>query len=256
MAVQETSRSRHRFHTMLSVDFRRMFTMPMFYIMVGIALAVPILILVMTTGVSGGEDASMSFTSAWQIIGSLSTDSSAMMDMTSMCNINLLYFMIAVLVCCFVAGDFQSGYCKNLFTVRSKRSEYAVSKMVVCFIASALLVMVFFVGAMLGAAIAGLPFEMVGFNTANLVMCILTKILLMGVFVSIYVIASVAARQRLWLSIIISLMAGMLMFMMIPMMTPLDASPLHVLLCLAGSVLFGVGLGAVDTVILRKAAVV
>ena len=230
--------------------------MPMFYIMAGIALAVPILILVMTTGVSGGEDASMSFTSAWQIIGSLNTDSSAMMDMTSMCNINLLYFMVAVLVCCFVAGDFQSGYAKNLFTVRSKRSEYAISKVVVCFIASALFVMVFFAGAMLGAAIVGLPFTMVGFNPANLVMCVLAKILLMGVFVSIYVIASVAARHRLWLSIMISLMAGMLMFMMIPMMTPLDATVLHGILCLAGSVLFGIGLSCASTMILRKASVV
>lgn len=256
MAVQETSRNRHRFHTMLSVDFRRMFTMPMFYIMLGIAFVVPILILVMTTGISGSEEASMSFTSAWQIIGSLSTDSSAMMDMTSMCNINLLYFMVAVLVCCFVAGDFQSGYAKNLFTVRSKRSEYAISKTIVCFVASAFFIVVFFVGAMLGSAIAGLPFEMVGFNSANLVMCLLTKILLMGVFVSIYVIASVAARQRLWLSIIVSLMAGMLMFMMIPMMTPLDATILHVILCLAGSALFGIGLDAAATAVLRKVSVV
>ena len=35
--------------SMLSVDFRRMFTTPLFYIMVGVCLAIPILILVMTT---------------------------------------------------------------------------------------------------------------------------------------------------------------------------------------------------------------
>ena len=34
---------------MLKVDFRRMFTTPLFYIMLGISLVVPILILVMTT---------------------------------------------------------------------------------------------------------------------------------------------------------------------------------------------------------------
>lgn len=260
MAAREISRKRHRsfagrLPTMLAVDFRRMFTMPMFYIMSGIAVVIPVLILVMTTAVSGSGESSMTFTSAWQMIGSLSTDSAAMMDMTSMYNINLLYFMAAVLVCCFVAGDFQSGYAKNLFTVRSRRDEYAISKMIVCFFASALLIPLFFVGTVLGAAIAGLPFTMVGFHVGNLILCLLAKILLMGVFVSIYVVASVAARQRLWLSIIIALMVGMFMFMIIPMMTPLDATVLHVILCLAGSALFGVGLSSASTAILRNASV-
>ena len=38
---------------MLKVDFRRMFTMPLLYIMVGICLIIPILILVMTTMMDG-----------------------------------------------------------------------------------------------------------------------------------------------------------------------------------------------------------
>ena len=39
--------------SMLKVDFRRMFTMPLVYIMTGVCLVMPILILVMTTMMSG-----------------------------------------------------------------------------------------------------------------------------------------------------------------------------------------------------------
>ena len=42
-----------RLRTMLAVDFRRMFTMPFVYIMLGICFVMPILILVMTTMMDG-----------------------------------------------------------------------------------------------------------------------------------------------------------------------------------------------------------
>jgi ABC-type transport system involved in multi-copper enzyme maturation permease subunit len=108
------------------------------------------------------------FDSAWQIIGSV-MDMEAMgnmsaggaggmaameMDVTSMCNINMLYFFIAVLVCLFISDDFRSGYAKNLFTVRAKKSDYVISKTLVCFVGGALMILAFFVGSLLGAAIA------------------------------------------------------------------------------------------------------
>lgn len=42
-----------RLKSMLKVDFRRMFGTKLFYIMLGIAVAVPVLILVMTTMMDG-----------------------------------------------------------------------------------------------------------------------------------------------------------------------------------------------------------
>lgn len=87
-------------------------------------------------------------------------------------------------------------------------------------------------------------------------MCMLSKILLMAVFIGIYVLAAVAAKQRTWLSMIISLGAGMLLFMMIPMMTPLNAGIMNVILTLAGGAVFASGLGAVSTVVLSKTSLV
>ena len=255
-----------RLKTMLHVDFRRMFTQPLLWIMVGSCLVMPILILVMTTMMDGSvsvnpqtgvETVIEGFDNVWQIIGNISSTGMNMsMDMTAMCNINLLYFLVSVLVCLFVSGDFRSGYAKNLFTVRAKKSDYVISKTLVCFVGGAMMVLAFFIGSLAGGAIAGLPFDMVGFNAANLIMCVAAKALLMAVFVPIYLIMAVIAKNKAWLSILLSMMVGMFLFMMIPMLSPLDATAIHALGCLAGGVLFGIGFGAISNTILKKTSLV
>ncbi|MBQ7368522.1 MAG: hypothetical protein IJW60_02290, partial [Clostridia bacterium] len=106
-----------RLKSMLQVDFRRMLKTPLFYIVVGSCFVMPILILVMTTMMDGtvstnpqtGEQTVIEgFKTVWQIIGTAGGDMSAAMtmDMTSMCNINLLSFFVAVFVCIFVSDDF------------------------------------------------------------------------------------------------------------------------------------------------------
>lgn len=255
-----------RLKTMLHVDFRRMFTQPLLWIMVGSCLVMPILILVMTTMMDGSvsvnpqtgvETVIEGFDNVWQIIGNVSSTGMNMsMDMTAMCNINLLHFLVSVLVCLFVSGDFRSGYTKNLFTVRAKKSDYVISKTLVCFVGGAMMVLAFFIGSLAGGAIAGLPFDMVGFNAANLIMCVAAKALLMAVFVPIYLIMAVIAKNKAWLSILLSMMVGMFLFMMIPMLSPLDATAIHALGCLAGGVLFGIGFGAISNTILKKTSLV
>ena len=261
-----------RLGIMLKVDFRRMFTMPLVYIIVAACLVAPILITVMVTMMegsvtvdpqTGAESVMEGFDSAWQIIGTVSggeasSDAAAgmSMDITSMCNINMLYFAIAALVCIFVAEDFRSGYAKNLFTVRAIKTDYVISKTLVCFVGGALMILAFFIGTLLGGAISGLPFDMVGFGVSELIMCILSKMILVSVFVPIYLIMSVVAKQRLWLSLILSFMVGMFLFMMIPMLTPLNSGIMNVVLCLVGGALFGIGLGAISNVVLKKTSLV
>ena len=255
-----------RLKTMLHVDFRRMFTQPLLWIMVGACLVMPILILVMTSMMdgattvnpqTGAETVIEGFDNVWGIIGNVSTAEQTMsMDMTAMCNINLLYFIVSVLVCLFVSGDFRSGYAKNLFTVRAKKTDYVMSKTIVCFVGGALMVLAFFFGSLAGGVIAGLPFNMDGFQVTNLILCVAAKVLLMAVFVPIFLIMAVIAKNKAWLSILLSLMVGMFLFMMIPMLSPLDATLVHVLGCAAGGIFFGIGLGAVSNQILKKTSLV
>ena len=251
-----------RMKSVLSVDFRRMFTMQLFYIMIGVCLVIPILILVMTTMMDGSvsvnpqtgvETVMEGFDNTWQAIGSVSSESTMMdMSLTGMCNINMLYFFVSVFVCIFVAQDFRSGYSKNLFTVRSKKTEYIISKTLVGFVGGAGMLLAFFVGTILGGAISGLSFDTGVAGANGIFMCMLAKIALVTVFVPIYLLMSVIAKEKLWLSILLSLMIGMLFFMMIPMLTPLDSGIMNVVLCLAGGALFSIGFGAISNVVLKK----
>ena len=262
----ENNTFKKRVKSMLGVDFRRMFTSPLFYIMVGASLVMPILILVMTTMMdgsvsvdpqTGAETIIEGFKNVWQIIGSVSGGEQTMsMSIVSMCNINMMFFIIAVFVCLFVGDDFRSGYAKNLFTVRSKKDDYIISKSITCFVAGASMIIAFFIGSMLGGAISGLSFAIEGATALNVVMCMLSKVLLVGIFSSIYILASVFAKQKLWLSLLMAFGIGMLFFTVISITSPLNSTIVNVLLCLVGSALFSVGIGFGSKAILDKSSLV
>lgn len=241
-----------RLKSMLKVDFRRMFISRLFYIMAAISLFAPILILVMTTMMDGtvsvnpqtGEQTIIEgFDNVWQIIGSISGEkSSSAMGLTTMCNINLLYFGLAAFISLFVSEDFRSGYAKNLFTIRSKKSDYVISKTIVCFISGIIFILLFVIGSMLGGKISGLSFEMEGINAFNISMCVLSKMAIVEIFVPIYLALSVWGKAKTIKSMLSACAVGALMFMMIGMLSPLNAEIINVLICLiagmASSIIF------------------
>lgn len=268
-----------RLKSMLKVDFRRMFRSKLFYIMIACALLVPIVMTVMLTMMDGTETVNQQTgevtvmegpESVWESIGTLSTDEEASsdhassdpaaamggMDVMAMCNINMAFMGVAVFVCLFISDDFRSGYAKNLFTVRAKKGDYVVSKTFAGFVCGGLMLIAYFVGALLGGAITSLSFELGTLTVANIVQCMLAKILLMLVFVPIFTLISVAAKQKAWLSICGSLGGGMLLFMMVSMITPLNSTLINVALCLAGGGMFAFGLGAFSRLVLQKTSLV
>lgn len=254
--------------SMIKVDFKRMFKSKLFYILLACALVIPVLMTVMMTMMDGSvsvdpqtgvETIIQGPENTWQSIGTLPTaggDAMGGMDVMSMCNINMMFMLVCVFVCLFISDDFKSGFAKNLFTVREKKGDYVISKTFVGFICGGLMLIAYFIGAMAGGAVSGLSFELHGLTVTNIVMCMVGKIFLMLVFVAIFVIISVAAKQKAWLSICGSLGGGMLLFMMIPMITPLNSDFMNVILCFAGGVLFSVGLGAISKCILKKTSLV
>lgn len=257
-----------RMKSMLKVDFRRMFKSKLFYILIACALVVPILMTVMMTMMdgsvsvdpqTGAETVIHGPENTWQSIGTLPTeDGEALggMDVMAMCNINMMFMGAAVFICLFISEDFRSGYAKNLFTVRAKRSDYVVSKTAAGFLCGAFMLVAYLIGAMLGGAISGLSFDLCGLSVGNVVMCIIAKVFLMLVFIAIDVLISVAAKQKAWLCLCGSLAAGMLLFMTVSVITPLASTMMNVLLCLAGGALFALGLGAVSNTILKRTSLV
>ncbi len=256
-----------RLKSMLKVDTKRMSVSPFFYIMVGIAFVVPILILVMTTmndgnvtqnPQTGEEQVMQGFEYVWQILGSVSGGESqgAGMDLVSMCNVNMMYFAIAVLVCVFVCDDFRSGYSKNLFAVRPQKTDYVVSKTIVCSVGGGVMILAFVLGSVIGGAVSGLSFQMVGFNVYNLVCSIISKVALVPIFVSIFLTMSVIGKQKTWLAMCLSLGVGMFLYMMIDIASPLNATVMHILVSLIGSAIFAVGMGAISKLVLNKTSLV
>ena len=254
-----------RVKSMLKVDFRRMFKSKLFYILIACSLVMPILMTVMMAMMDGSvsvdpqtgvETVMHGPENAWQNIGTLPGEAMGGAEVFAMCNINMAFMGIAVFICLFISDDFRSGYAKNLFTVRAKRGEYVVSKTISGFICGAFMLIAYLIGSILGGAISGLSFDLHGLSIGNIVMCMLAKIFLMLVFVSIFTLISVAAKQKAWLSICGSLGGGMLLFMMVGMITPLGSTILNVVLCAAGGVLFAFGLGAISKVVLKKTSLV
>ena len=255
-----------RLGSMLKVDARRMFKSKLFYILLACALLMPILMTVMMAMMDGSvtvdpqtgvESIMVGPENTWQNIGTLpGGEAMGGMDVFSMCNINMVFMLVAVFICLFISDDFRSGFAKNLFTVRANKGDYVISKTLAGFLCGALMLILYFVGAVLGGVISGLSFDLHGLTTMNLVMCMLAKIFLMPVFISIFVLISVAAKQKAWLAICGSLGGGMLLFMMVGMITPLSSTMMNVVLCLAGGILFAFGLGIASKNVLKKTSLV
>ncbi len=255
-----------RMKSMLRVDFKRMFKSKLFYILTACALIIPLIMTVMMTMMdgsvsvdpqTGAETIMQGPENVWQNIGTLpGGETMGGMDVFSMCNINMMFMCVAVFVCLFISDDFRSGYAKNLFTVRAKKGDYVISKTLSGFVCGAFMLIAYLIGSMLGGAISGLSFDLASLGAVNVVMCMLSKIFLMLVFVGIFVLISVAAKQKAWLSICGSLGGGMLLFMTVPMITPLSSTLANVLLCLLGGVLFSIGLGCISKTVLKKTSLV
>lgn len=255
-----------RLGSMLRVDGRRVARSRVFYILIAAALLMPILMTVMMAmmdgsvsidPVTGAESVMHGPENAWQNIGAFpSVPDMGGAEIFAMCNINMVFMLLSVFVCLLISDDFRSGYAKNLFTVRAHRGEYVASKIIFGSLTGALMLVAYLIGSLLGGAIAGLSFSLHGLTVLNIVMCMLAKICLVPVFVSIFTLISVAAKKRAWLAICGSLGGGMLLFMTVSMVSPLSATAMHVLLCLAGGVMFAIGFGAAARFVLRKTSLV
>ena len=153
-----------RAHSMLRVDLRRMLRVKLFYILIASALVLPILMTVMMSMMDGsvsvnpqtGEETVMQGPeNAWQNIGTLPGEPLGGDEIFMMCNVNMMFMAVAVFVCLFISDDFRSGYAKNLFTVRAKKTDYVLSKTLVGLVCGALMLTAYFLGSVLGGAIAG-----------------------------------------------------------------------------------------------------
>lgn len=251
-----------RLSSILSTDIYRALRSKLFYILILTAILIPIVMTVMMTMMDGSvsvdpntgkETMIQGPESTWESIGALPNNASSdEMDVLAMCNINMMFMLVSVFVCIFISEDYRSGFSKSIFTQRGHKSDYVISKTLVGSLCGMLMLLAYFVGSLLGGAISGLSFAQEGFSALNILMCILAKLCLIPLFVSIFVMVSVITKHKAWLSLCISLGGGMMLFMLVPMITPLTSTISNVIICLIAGGVSSVLFGVISSLILKK----
>lgn len=257
-----------RVRSLLKLDFYRLFHTPLFYIMLLIAAIIPAMVL----GMSGIEPAAVpsvsavpgvevgnaiqasapaiEFTNTWQLIES--TGGSAVaenpLDFGGFANINMVFIFAGLLMAIFVAHDYSSGFVKSIFSVHAKKVDYVISKSAIGMFSGAGMIITYFIGTVIAGLITGKAFDV---NVGGLVMCLLSKMLLMGVFCSLFLGVAVFFRDKLWLTIVFTFLFGMMLYPAASVAT-LSATVGTVLISLVAGVAGAIAIGSVSRLILSR----
>ena len=251
----------NRLKSMFKLDFYRLFHTPAFYIMLLIAAMIPAMIIgtsgmdtsgtAANTAVQSAAPApSIDITNVWQIVessgGSAAADNP--LDFGGYANINMLFIFAGLLMAIFVANDYSSGFVKNIFTVHSKKLDYVISKSAVGIFGGAGMIITYLIGTVLAGLLTGKAFDV---NMGGLILCLISKTFLMGVFCSLFLSIAVFFRNNLWLTITFTFLFGMMLYPAASV-AALNSTVITMLLTLIAGIIGAVAFGAVSSLILRK----
>jgi len=246
---------------MLKLDFYRLFNTPAFYIMLLIAAMIPALVMTVGsaelppstsphTANSAGAAPSIEITNAWQLVES--TGGSAVadnpLDFAGFANINMVFIFAGLLMAIFVSHDYSSGFVKSIFTSHPKKVDYVISKSAVGVFGGAGMIAAYVFGTVVAGLLTGKAFDV---DAGGLVMCLVSKAILMGVFCSLFLGVAVFFRDKLWLTITFTFLFGMMLYPAASVAT-LGSTLATVLISLITGIIGTTVIGSVSTLILRK----
>jgi hypothetical protein len=233
---------------MLKMDFYRLFHTPALYIMLLIAAIIPAMVL-STSGSGNAQSPSVEMTNAWQIVEILPGGvSGSVSDFGSFANINMVFIFAGLLLSIFVSHDYSSGFVKNIFTVHSRKMDYVISKSLIGIFGGAGMIITYVVGAVVVGIFMGKSFEV---NIAGLVMCLLSKMFLMAIFVSLFLAISVFFKSKLWMTIVFTFLFGMMLYPAASVAT-LGTTAAVMIGSLVAGIAGAVGIGAISSLFLKK----
>ena len=244
----------NRLKSMLKLDFYRLFYTPLFYIMLAVAAIIPAMVLSMsgaeTTSPDGTVQKAVEFTNTWQMVESV--DSAAVaenpLDFARFANINMLFIFAGLLMAIFVAHDYSSGFVKNIFTVHSQKTDYVISKSAIGIFSGAGMIITYVFGAIVAGLLTGKSFDV---HVGGLIMCLLSKLFLMGVFCSLFLSIAVFFRNKLWMTIVFTFLFGMILYPAASVAT-LSSSVTTMLITLIAGIAGAIIIGSVSSLFLRK----
>lgn len=188
-----------RVKRMLGVDFYRLFHTPMFYIFLAIAAIIPAMVssMGMMGGPNGAAAAAPLFTNAWNIVAA-DTPLYVVRDIGEYANMNMVFIFGGIMVSIFIGHDYRSGYVKQLFTTHSHKSDYMISKSLVCAFAMACMCGTYLLGGLAGGLFAGLSFQV---HFGSLLIALLGKVIMSLGWASLYTFLNVIFRRQFGVSI-------------------------------------------------------
>ena len=267
--VFKTPTFKDRVKSMLKLDFYRLFHTPLFYIMLAIAAIIPAMVLGLSVAETGAPQSNSQYAAntpqaempafdyTWQLIESSENfspveDGGSAFDMAGFANINMLYIFAGLLMAIFVAHDYSSGYVKNIFTVHSKKIDYVISKSAIGIFSGAGMILTYVFGTVLAGALTGKSFELGVSGAGGLIFCLLSKMLLMGVFCSLFLSIAVFFRNKLWVTIVFTFLFGMMFYPVASFGTTLDSTVVAPLVSLIAGAAGAFAFGAISNLFLKK----
>ncbi|MBR1853086.1 MAG: hypothetical protein IJ794_08090 [Lachnospiraceae bacterium] len=181
-----------RLKTMLGVDFYRLFHTPLFYIMLAISAIIPAMILSGT-----GDGGTSLYTNTWNIIAA-DTPLYIVREIGDYSNMNMVFIFGGIMVSIFIGHDYKSGYVKQLFTTHSHKSDYMMSKSIVCAFGMACMCIAYLLAGAGAGFIMGASMEV---NIGSLMIAVLGKMVMSLGWASLYTFLNVVFRRYFGISI-------------------------------------------------------
>ena len=135
-----------RVRNLFRMDLHRMLHGKAFYVMIGITVFIPVMML---TQMSDVRDITMFIGSDVVSGGSFGAGM----------NLSMLNILTGMLLCIYIGKEYSTGFIKNIITAHANKYDYLVSKGLLAFICNIVFVAVYMITLFVLGAVMGLPAE-------------------------------------------------------------------------------------------------
>lgn len=176
-----------RVRALLRMDLRRLFHGKAFYIMTGIAVFIPVMML---TQMSGSNDLMSFIGSSGEATGTFGAGMS----------LSMLNVLTGILLTVYISREYSTGFIKNIITAHANKYDYILSKAVIAFLCNAAFMAVYLLTLFILGSVMGVPASIP--SVLGLVLYILEKLLLSIPLSMVIIAINLVFRRRSGWSIV------------------------------------------------------
>lgn len=142
-----TSINRSRIIGLLKMDLRKMLRGKAFYVMPGIAVIIPVMMLTQ-----------MPVENSAMLLGG-TDEGTAEVFGGGMMGLSILGALTGILLCIYIGRDYSTGFIKNIVTAHANKLDYIISKELTAIVCSTALYAVYIIALAIAGAVVGAPLK-------------------------------------------------------------------------------------------------